>query len=84
MNCENLPLEGVPEFEQNKAYGSISYTGFKCLQWGFTDFDKDLSLDELNLKFMDTVAGEIYSLVDASMLNKRRRGNTRRSSMLRE
>lgn len=84
LNCENLPLEGVPEFEQNKAYGSISYTGVKCLQWGFTDFDKDLSLDELNSKFMDTVAGEICSLVEVSMLNKRRRGNTRRSSMLRE
>jgi hypothetical protein len=84
LNCENLPLEGVPAFEQNKAYGSISYTGVKCLQWGFTDFDKDLSLDELNLKFMDMVAGEIYSLVEVSMLNKRRRGNTRRSSMLRE
>jgi hypothetical protein len=84
LNCENLPLEGVPEFEQNKAYGSISYTGVKCLQWGFTDFDKDLSLDELNTKFMDMVAGEIYSLVEVSMLNKRRRGNTRRSSMLRE
>jgi hypothetical protein len=84
LNCENLPLEGVPEFEQNKAFGSISYTGVKCLQWGFTDFDKDLSLDALNLKFMDMVAAEIYSLVEVSMLNKRRRGNTRRSSMLRE
>jgi thiamine kinase-like enzyme len=83
LDCENLPLEGVGEDHKAKTFSSISYVAVRCLQWGFSDLDKDLSLDELNMKFMDLVAAEIDSLVEITAKSKARK-RPKRPSMLRE